>query len=587
MKINIRTGVSFSVALLCIISTITFVVPSRTIGQEINLSDVAPIANYTMPSWIWSISWSPDGARILVGMGNDEAVVVRADTGRIQYHLPHNDQVYSLQWSPLGDKLLTSSRDGFVFIWNATHGNLISSFDGDLDQNASSVRSVCWSPDARYIATGGNYDNTVHIWDVQNGYMVQNLTGHTSAIESLSWSPDGTYLASGSGIWDNSIKIWDTVSWKLVKTYNNTIGNVISLNWASNGYLLSTEHNLTLNKYCIHIWDTLNDTIKQEINDVGNNHTYCIFSARFSSDNKLVLAGTGGDYYIDPRINLVNIWSVDSGEIIFSSNIHTDSVLSTEWSPDGRRFATGSWDNQLMIWGDNVAPNVLNLSAAGNISSEANSANLSVDTQLNISFQVSESVEYDVVIDSDGIAGYNTSTDILFSGVEDNNITTIQWNLSDRNGLPVALGNYSMCIFLTDTSGNTNDINQTLRTIRIYYGDSDGDGIADNLDEFPDNPNETVDSDGDGYGDNSDAFDTDETQWNDTDGDGYGDNLDGNNPDAFPNDSSEWKDSDNDGIGDNTDIAINIHNNLIYVGIGIITTAIIILIYLSRKFKKC
>jgi len=84
--------------------------------------------------------------------------------------------------------------------------------------------------------------------------------------------------------------------------------------------------------------------------------------------------------------------------------------------------------------------------------------------------------------------------------------------------------------------------------------DSDGDGVGDNADAFPTNPNEQYDSDNDGVGNNADKFPYDSTQWADRDGDGYGDNPNGNNPDAFPDDSTEWKDSDSDGIGDNDDI---------------------------------
>lgn len=78
--------------------------------------------------------------------------------------------------------------------------------------------------------------------------------------------------------------------------------------------------------------------------------------------------------------------------------------------------------------------------------------------------------------------------------------------------------------------------------------DSDGDGVIDSEDAFPQDPNETKDTDGDGVGDNADVFPTDATETNDTDGDGVGDNSD-----VFPNDSSEWADSDGDGIGDNAD----------------------------------
>lgn len=56
--------------------------------------------------------------------------------------------------------------------------------------------------------------------------------------------------------------------------------------------------------------------------------------------------------------------------------------------------------------------------------------------------------------------------------------------------------------------------------------DTDGDGVPDDDDVFPDDPTEWVDSDGDGVGDNGDAFPDDPTEWADSDGDGLGDNGD-------------------------------------------------------------
>ncbi|QQX78898.1 collagenase [Shewanella sp. KX20019] len=56
--------------------------------------------------------------------------------------------------------------------------------------------------------------------------------------------------------------------------------------------------------------------------------------------------------------------------------------------------------------------------------------------------------------------------------------------------------------------------------------DTDGDGVIDSDDDFPNDPNETRDTDGDGVGDNADVFPTDPTEWADSDGDGIGDNAD-------------------------------------------------------------
>ena len=86
--------------------------------------------------------------------------------------------------------------------------------------------------------------------------------------------------------------------------------------------------------------------------------------------------------------------------------------------------------------------------------------------------------------------------------------------------------------------------------------DSDGDGVADPVDAFPNDDSESVDTDGDGVGDNADAFPNDDSESADTDGDGVGDNTD-----ALPNDSGETVDTDADGTGDNSDA---FPNNALY-----------------------
>ncbi|MEQ9104801.1 MAG: T9SS type A sorting domain-containing protein [Rhodothermales bacterium] len=88
--------------------------------------------------------------------------------------------------------------------------------------------------------------------------------------------------------------------------------------------------------------------------------------------------------------------------------------------------------------------------------------------------------------------------------------------------------------------------------------DTDGDGVGDNGDAFPNDPTESVDTDGDGVGDNGDAFPNDPTESADTDGDGVGDNGD-----AFPNDPTESADTDGDSVGDNGDLcAVTVYDTM-------------------------
>jgi hypothetical protein len=86
--------------------------------------------------------------------------------------------------------------------------------------------------------------------------------------------------------------------------------------------------------------------------------------------------------------------------------------------------------------------------------------------------------------------------------------------------------------------------------------DSDGDGVADSDDAFPDDADESVDTDEDGVGDNGDAFPEDPEESADSDGDGVGDNGD-----AFPEDANETMDSDEDGLGDNAEAELGTDPN--------------------------
>ena len=96
------------------------------------------------------------------------------------------------------------------------------------------------------------------------------------------------------------------------------------------------------------------------------------------------------------------------------------------------------------------------------------------------------------------------------------------------------------------------------------YGcvDSDGDGISDENDAFPDDATRSSDIDGDGYDDLEDACmlvngtsSVDRLGCKDSDGDGYSDgdgtwsSVDG--ADAFPDEATQHADQDSDGFGDN------------------------------------
>jgi WD40 repeat protein len=47
-------------------------------------------------------------------------------------------------------------------------------------------------PDSSWLATAGDYDGTVRIWDPVTGTQRHTLTGHTDAVAAVAIAPDGT-----------------------------------------------------------------------------------------------------------------------------------------------------------------------------------------------------------------------------------------------------------------------------------------------------------------------------------------------------------------------------------------------------------
>jgi len=75
------------------------------------------------------------------------------------------------------------------------------------------VRSLALSPPSSshpQILASGSADNTVRLWDVDDGKCINVLQGHTGIICSVAFGCDGmgrSLLASGS--FDETIRLWD------------------------------------------------------------------------------------------------------------------------------------------------------------------------------------------------------------------------------------------------------------------------------------------------------------------------------------------------------------------------------------------
>src|SRR5437763_1578236 len=79
----------------------------------------------------------------------------------------------------------------------------------------SNVQALAISPDGKTLASGSE-DETIKLWSLPEGALLQTLEGHRNGILALAISPDGKTLASGG--WDKTIKLWSLPEGALLQT---------------------------------------------------------------------------------------------------------------------------------------------------------------------------------------------------------------------------------------------------------------------------------------------------------------------------------------------------------------------------------
>ena len=62
----------------------------------------------------------------------------------------------------------------------------------------------------------------------------------------------------------------------------------------------------------------------------------------FSSDGKKLLSGSDD--------TTINLWDLETGQVLKTFEGHTAVIRGVAFSPDGRRIASASWDRTVKLW---------------------------------------------------------------------------------------------------------------------------------------------------------------------------------------------------------------------------------------------
>jgi WD40 repeat protein len=238
-----------------------------------------------------------------------------------------NNRVWSMALSPNGKTIATGSEGGgySVMLWDVETKKVISKWTG----HTSVVCALCWSADGERVASG-SWDGTARVWDVKTDKTILTIKiGHKWA-RAVMYSPDSSKLATG-GNPEDAVKIWDAETGELLNTLEHD--HVFSLAWTSDGKkLISGSYKL------IRIFDT---ATWQEI-AILEGHTDIVGAISLSQNNRF-LASVSDD-------KTARLWNLDTNLQVGPPLEHDDLLRSTGLSPDGKVLVTSSQDGNAYAW---------------------------------------------------------------------------------------------------------------------------------------------------------------------------------------------------------------------------------------------
>ncbi|MCG8650998.1 MAG: hypothetical protein MI861_14260, partial [Pirellulales bacterium] len=204
------------------------------------------------------------------------------------------------------------------------------------------LRSIAFSPDGSMLATGGDFPG-LHTWDGKTGEAIAAFSGHTHPVRQVLFVGNGA-LASVSD--DQTCRLWDVnPKWTLEKTVGHQEDSHLITHRATavdinhDSTQLAVASGIPSRSGELHVFNI--DSGKRVLH-LPRAHEDVVYALEFSPDGKRLASG-GADKYL-------RVFDIASGVQLRRFEGHSNYILGLSWKSDGETIATSSADHTIKLW---------------------------------------------------------------------------------------------------------------------------------------------------------------------------------------------------------------------------------------------
>mmetsp|Transcript_31451 Transcript_31451/g.92222 ORF Transcript_31451/g.92222 Transcript_31451/m.92222 type:complete len:563 (+) Transcript_31451:77-1765(+) len=336
----------------------------------------------TMPGHteaILHVTYSPDGRHLASGGGDTTVRFWDVNTATPRHTCTaHKDHVLCTAWSPDGKRFASADKRGVLILWDPKTGKALST----IKAHSKWIGSMCWEPMHRNggrcerIATASK-DGLAKIWNVRTKRCEATMAGHADSVEAIRWGGEGLiYTASR----DRLIKVWGAERsgpgandvGKLVRTLKGHAHRINTLALSCDYVCRTGPYDHRCTKFAtddeayqaaVQKYEAFKATKEPERLVSGSDdftiylwhptegrhpvkrmtgHQQAVNHIAFSPDGRYFASGS-----FDKK---VKIWSGKSGDFINTLTGHVGAVYQVAWSNDSRYLVSASKDSTAKLW---------------------------------------------------------------------------------------------------------------------------------------------------------------------------------------------------------------------------------------------